>query len=96
MSRLTGLILQASQSTRETGLTSTIVATALATVAAMTLARFAFRQKKVKIIKSPAATLLPNLSQAEKDALPYPPDAYPGGRDVDSPVRLSHHKLREL
>jgi len=96
MSRLTDLVSQAFQSNRETGLTSTIVATALATVAAMTLSRFAFRQKKFKIIKSPAVTLLPNLSQAEKDALPYPPDAYPGGRDVDSPVCLSHYKLRKL
>jgi hypothetical protein len=41
------------------------------------------------IIRGPTATLLPNLSQAEKDTLPYPPDALPGGRDVDSPVRPS-------
>jgi hypothetical protein len=44
---------------------------------------------KGKIIKSPAATLLPKLTPAETEALPYPPDALPGGRDVDSPVRLS-------
>ncbi|PVH73702.1 alpha/beta-hydrolase [Cadophora sp. DSE1049] len=38
-----------------------------------------------KIVKSPAATLLPRLSQREKDELAYPPDALPGGRDVDTP-----------
>jgi hypothetical protein len=44
------------------------------------------REKKVKIIKDPATTLLPNLTEAEKAALPYPPDAYPGRRDVDGSV----------
>ena len=51
---------------------------------------------KEKIIKSPAATLLPKLTPAETEALPYPPDALPGGRDVDSPVRRSWHVCFDL
>jgi hypothetical protein len=62
--------------------------TALTTLALVAVTRLAFKGEKVKIIKSPAATLLPRLSSAEKEALPYPPDALPGGRDVHSPVRI--------
>ncbi len=36
-------------------------------------------------IKSPASTLLPNLSEEEIAALPYPPDLLPGSRDVPTP-----------
>ncbi|KAG4438032.1 hypothetical protein IFR05_006491 [Cadophora sp. M221] len=46
----------------------------------------AFRRKaRPRVIKSPIATLLPYLSKSEKDALPYPPDALPGARDVETP-----------
>jgi hypothetical protein len=45
------------------------------------------RQQKV-ILLSPRATLLPWLSPSQRQALPYPPDVLPGGRDVDSPVCL--------
>jgi hypothetical protein len=62
--------------------------TALTTFALIAILRLAFKGEKVKIIKSPTATLLPRLSSAEKEALPYPPDALPGGRDVHSPVRM--------
>lgn len=34
---------------------------------------------------SPLQTLIPKLSEAEAAELPYPPDAYPGARDVTSP-----------
>lgn len=34
---------------------------------------------------SPLETLVPKLSEAEVAELPYPPDAYPGARDVTSP-----------
>ncbi|KIW20806.1 hypothetical protein PV08_01384 [Exophiala spinifera] len=40
---------------------------------------------KSDIYRSPRATLLPRLSDAEKGQLPYPPDALPGARDVDTP-----------
>lgn len=36
-------------------------------------------------IPSPKDTLLPNLDPAELKELPYPPDALPGARDVDTP-----------
>ena len=38
-----------------------------------------------KVIPSPLKSLLPNLSPQEVTSLPYPPDAYPGIRDVASP-----------
>ncbi|KAE8441898.1 hypothetical protein EG329_004204 [Mollisiaceae sp. DMI_Dod_QoI] len=59
--------------------------TVFSTLAVITISRLKFRRAKVKVIKSPAATLLPKLNSAEKATLPYPPDALPGGRDVDSP-----------
>jgi len=36
-------------------------------------------------IHSPLTTQIPNLSPAEVAALPYPPDFYPGARDVKTP-----------
>lgn len=41
--------------------------------------------KSQSIIRSPRATLLPHLSEAEIANLPYPPDILPGARDVTSP-----------
>ena len=38
-----------------------------------------------KVVPSPLKTLLPTLSQQEAASLPYPPDAYPGIRDLPSP-----------
>lgn len=37
------------------------------------------------MVPSPAKTLLPKLSKEDLSKLPYPPDALPGARDVDSP-----------
>ncbi|KAK4696345.1 hypothetical protein P7C71_g1570, partial [Lecanoromycetidae sp. Uapishka_2] len=37
------------------------------------------------VVPSPVKTLLPKLSDEEAANLPYPPDAYPGARDVHSP-----------
>lgn len=68
---------------------STILATAVVTFAAIALPNLMFRRQRSKIIKSPATTLLPKLTQAEKDALPYPPDALPGGRDVVTSVNFT-------
>ncbi|MCJ1377378.1 hypothetical protein MMC17_000473 [Xylographa soralifera] len=36
-------------------------------------------------IPSPVDTLLPYLTPSERSALPYPPDIFPGARDVESP-----------
>ncbi|KAF2192717.1 alpha/beta-hydrolase [Zopfia rhizophila CBS 207.26] len=41
--------------------------------------------KEPEVIPSPRETLLPRLSKEEIKNLPYPPDALPGARDVDSP-----------
>jgi hypothetical protein len=60
----------------------------LTTLTAITVTKLVFRGEKLKVIKSPETTLLPKLSAAEIDALPYPPDALPGGRSVESPVSL--------
>jgi hypothetical protein len=79
---------QAIRTHLEAGSAPVIIATVFTTIAAISVTRLVFQEKKVKIIKGPTATLLPKLSRAEKDALPYPPDALPGGRDVDSPVRF--------
>ena len=39
----------------------------------------------VKAIPSPLTTLLPTLSTSSIDDLPYPPNTFPGARDVESP-----------
>lgn len=36
-------------------------------------------------ICSPLKYISTNLSQEEQDNLPYPPDVFPGGRDVETP-----------
>ncbi|TEY40327.1 hypothetical protein BOTCAL_0438g00070 [Botryotinia calthae] len=40
---------------------------------------------KSQIIPSPLETQIPTLTDGEISALPYPPDIYPGGRDIPSP-----------
>ncbi|RMZ79200.1 hypothetical protein DV738_g3508, partial [Chaetothyriales sp. CBS 135597] len=42
-------------------------------------------RNKAEIIPSPRVTLLPGLSAEEQAKLPYPPDTFPGARDVDTP-----------
>ncbi len=42
-------------------------------------------EQDTQVALSPLQTLLPKLSEAEFADLPYPPDAYPGARDVASP-----------
>ncbi|KAG9245702.1 Alpha/Beta hydrolase protein [Calycina marina] len=55
-----------------------------ATLAAIAVAQLAFHRIPPKIVPSPRATQLPKLSKAEQEDLPYPPDIFPGGRDVTS------------
>lgn len=38
-----------------------------------------------QVVASPIKTILPKLSREEITSFPYPPDAYPGIRDVESP-----------
>lgn len=56
------------------------------TVGAIKATQLVVKNKQERILRSPKHLLLPKLTVAEQDALPYPPDALPGGRDVDSPV----------
>lgn len=44
--------------------------------------------RKPLLIRSPRETQLSKLSREEIDALPYPPDALPGGRDVETPYGI--------
>ena len=41
--------------------------------------------RDTQVVPSPLKTLIPKLSDTEAADLPYPPDAYPGARDVNSP-----------
>lgn len=43
------------------------------------------RPTRGSVLESPRKTLLPRLTEDEKTRLPYPPDVFPGARDVDSP-----------
>lgn len=62
-----------------------IGATAFSTLVVANLARIALQGTTPKIISSPTKSLLPTLTAAEIDDLPYPPDILPGGRHVQSP-----------
>ncbi|KAB8302572.1 hypothetical protein EYC80_005955 [Monilinia laxa] len=42
-------------------------------------------KSKSKIVPSPLTTQIPTLSRGEIFALPYPPDIFPGARDIPSP-----------
>ncbi|KAF7879133.1 hypothetical protein EAF04_000332 [Stromatinia cepivora] len=43
------------------------------------------KESQSKIIPSPLTTQIPTLSQEEISTLPYPPDIFPGARDIPSP-----------
>lgn len=43
------------------------------------------RTQDEQVVPSPVKSLLPKLSPEEAASFPYPPDAYPGVRDVESP-----------
>jgi len=63
-----------------------ISSSVVATLAILTIGRLALQTTPPKTIPSPRTTQLPHLSKDEQDALPYPPDVFPGARDVGSPV----------
>lgn len=60
--------------------------TALTTLALYKLMLESSKATTPEVIESPASTLLKGLSEKEIGELPYPPDALPGGRSVESPV----------
>lgn len=57
----------------------------LACVFALRYSPSSSARKSQSTIRSPRATLLPQLSEDEIASLPYPPDVLPGARDVASP-----------
>ncbi|KAH8814166.1 alpha/beta-hydrolase [Hyaloscypha sp. PMI_1271] len=64
-----------------------IIGTSVATtLAVITLAKLALQSPpKSRLILSPRETLLPRLTEEEQSLLSYPPDLFPGARDVSSP-----------
>ncbi len=64
---------------------------AVTTVALLLLARRSLYPDHGRVIPGPHKTALPHLSKAEYDRMEYKPDAFPGARDVETPVRLVLH-----
>ncbi|RDL36772.1 uncharacterized protein BP5553_06124 [Venustampulla echinocandica] len=62
-----------------------IVASSVATTLAVVALAKTIQPTPKKIIASPRTTVLPRVSQEEQGELPYPPDIFPGARDVNSP-----------
>ncbi|KAF2747482.1 alpha/beta-hydrolase [Sporormia fimetaria CBS 119925] len=60
-------------------------AASLGTFTVLKSLKSTFQTENALVIPSPRETLLPHLSREEQDDLPYPPNALPGARDVDSP-----------
>ncbi|KAI5927744.1 Alpha/Beta hydrolase protein [Camillea tinctor] len=62
-----------------------IATTVVTTVALLSLARISLWPRKSEIIRGPLTTSVPRLSEAERAAIPYQPDHFPGARDVETP-----------
>lgn len=71
----------------ESSKTMAIVATTVvATISALSLARYALYPTRKPVIPGPLTTSLPKLPKAELEKVPYQPDHFPGARDVVTPV----------
>jgi hypothetical protein len=69
---------------------SLILGTSIATtLGIIAVTKLTFNSTPKKIIPSPRATTLPQIPRTEYKDLPYPPDAFPGSRDVTSPVCIA-------
>jgi len=55
------------------------------TLLAVSIINYTLYSLSNDVIPSPRVEVL-KLSKKEQDDLPYPPDMYPGARDVESPV----------
>jgi hypothetical protein len=66
-----------------------IGASVLASLTILKISQLALKRTEEKLIPGPGTTLIPRISEDDKEALPYPPDAVPGGRSVKSPVCAS-------
>ena len=47
--------------------------------------RLSLGSHKIRVVPSPRESVLPHLSGDAFEHLPYPPNAFPGARDVDTP-----------
>jgi hypothetical protein len=91
MERLKSTLASALPFSTSHGTTFIVSATVIGTITLLSLSLAYRHRNRVKLIRSPAFTLLPNLSGAEWAALEYPPDVLPGGREVNTPVGAHPH-----
>lgn len=63
----------------------TITTTVVVTVSVLALANRLFHPTRPSVLPSPLKTLLPRLTPAQQADLLYPPDYFPGARDVPTP-----------
>jgi hypothetical protein len=66
-----------------------VATTVVVTASLLSLLKRALWPAHAAILPSPLRTLIPRLSREEMESLEYKPDAYPGTRDVETPVRFS-------
>lgn len=67
-----------------------IAGTAALTAAFFLLAGALYNPRRLSVIPNPLRTGIPQLSEKEVSRLEYKPDAYPGARDVTTPVCISN------
>jgi hypothetical protein len=70
----------------QTAVAVTVTATAVATATLLLLAKSVLRPRWGKALPNPLKTTIPRLPRDEVEGLVYQPDAFPGARDVDTPV----------
>lgn len=71
------------QETQSTAIT--VTTTVVVTVSLVALVNRFSQPKRASVLPSPRKTLLPNLSAEQESQLLYPPDFFPGARDVPTP-----------
>ena len=89
--RLAGLAISSSESSVPSvpaAGAATIAATVAVTATLLMAGRAWLYPARGAVIPGPLQTAIPKLSQKAVAMLDYPPDAFPGARDVPSPVRI--------
>ena len=74
------------QDQTEPNMAATILLTALATTTVIGFLKYTLWPTPAKIIPGPLHSVIPKLNEQELAALEYKTDAFPGARDVDTPV----------
>ena len=65
---------------------TTVVTTVAVTVSLVSFLNYTLWPKRPKIIEGPLHSVVARLPKHEVDKLHYKPDAFPGARDVSTPV----------